>query len=316
MIVFGISKIFQTVVISLIYPTWLRNYYYLRTDMRLPLHTFTNQLFNLFSRKLFARYKSPAIKQLIFAASMVQFAHDTVVPDKASAEPKKQQVAGMFDDIAHRYDFLNRFLSGGLDIGWRKKALGCLKDLRPKKILDVATGTADVAIMASALLKPQSITGIDISDGMLEIGRKKVAKAGLSNTIELLNGDSETISFADNSFDAVTVAFGVRNFQHLEKGLSEILRVLRPGGKLVVLEFSQPKIPLVKSFYNLYMKVVTPKMGKLFSKNKNAYQYLDESIRKFPEGKEFINILDNTGYINTQSKKLSLGICSIYCGTK
>jgi demethylmenaquinone methyltransferase/2-methoxy-6-polyprenyl-1,4-benzoquinol methylase len=247
---------------------------------------------------------------------MTKFAHDSVVPDKASDQPKKAQVADMFDDIAHRYDFLNRFLSGGLDISWRKKALSYLKELQPKKILDVATGTADVAIMAADLLKPTSITGIDISDGMLEIGRKKINKLGLQNTIELLNGDSETINFNDNSFDAVTVAFGVRNFQNLEKGMAEILRVLKPGGKLVVLEFSKPKIPLVISFYNLYMKTVTPNMGKLFSKNRSAYQYLDESIQKFPEGNNFIQILDNLGYIKTHCKPLSLGICSIYCGEK
>lgn len=247
---------------------------------------------------------------------MTEFAHDKVVPDKDSTQTKKEQVAGMFDDIAYRYDFLNRFLSGGLDVGWRKKALGYLKELHPQKILDVATGTADVAIMASALLKPNRIVGIDISDGMLEIGRQKVARLNLENTIELLNGDSETINFENDTFDAVTVAFGVRNFQNLEKGISEIFRVLRPGGKLVVLEFSKPKLPLVKSFYNLYMKVVTPNMGKLFSKNRSAYQYLDESIRKFPEGNEFVRILDNTGYINTQCKPLSLGICSIYCGEK
>ena len=255
-------------------------------------------------------------KPLIFAFDMTQFAHDTVVPDKASQQPKKEQVAEMFDDIAHRYDFLNRFLSGGLDIGWRKKALGYLAAKKPLKILDVATGTADVAIMASRLLKPNSIIGIDISDGMLEIGSQKITKLGLQNTIQLLNGDSETISFATSSFDAVTVAFGVRNFQNLEKGMAEILRVLKPGGKLVVLEFSKPKIALVKSFYNVYMKFVTPNMGKLFSKNRSAYQYLDESIQKFPEGKDFLTILNNVGYINTQCKPLSLGICSIYCGEK
>ena len=247
---------------------------------------------------------------------MTEFAHDTVVPDKDSNSSKKQQVAAMFDDIAFKYDFLNRFLSAGIDIRWRKKAIKQIAGLHPKKILDVATGTADVAIMASGILKPEKIIGIDISDGMLEVGRQKVAKAGLGNIIELLNGDSETINFKNDSFDAVTVAFGVRNFQHLEKGLSEIYRVLKPGGKLVVLEFSKPKMPGVKSIYDLYMKVITPNVGKLFSKNRNAYKYLDESIQKFPEGKNFTQILDNLGYLNTYCKPLSLGICSIYCGTK
>ena len=247
---------------------------------------------------------------------MTEFAHDSVVPFKDSDSSKKEQVAQMFDNIAFRYDFLNRFLSAGTDIRWRKKALQQLNELKPKTILDVATGTADMAIMASAMLRPEKITGIDISDGMLEVGRQKVAKAGLQNAIELLNGDSETINFNDNSFDAVTVAFGVRNFQNLEKGLSEIRRVLKPGGKLVVLEFSRPKLPGVKTMYNLYMKIVAPNMGKLFSKNRNAYKYLDESIQKFPEGKNFTSILDNLGYSNTICKPLSLGICSIYCGTK
>lgn len=247
---------------------------------------------------------------------MTKFAHDSIVPDNTSDQSKKDQVAGMFDDIAHRYDFLNGFLSAGLDKSWRKKALACLKDLQPKKILDVATGTADVAIMASGLLKPDAITGIDISEGMLEIGRKKIKKLELQHLIELLKGDSETINFNDNSFDAVTVAFGVRNFQNLEKGLLEILRVLKPGGKLVVLEFSQPKMFFIKSFYNLYMRIVTPNMGKLFSKNRSAYQYLDKSIKHFPEGKNFTYILDNLGYKNVQYKPLSAGICSIYCGEK
>ncbi len=247
---------------------------------------------------------------------MTTFAHDSIVPYKESGLGKKQQVASMFNDIAFRYDFINRFLSAGIDVKWRKKAIRELIETRPKRILDVATGTADMAIMASAILHADKVIGIDISDGMLEMGKKKIQKLGLQDTVELLNGDSETINFDDNSFDAVTVAFGVRNFEHLEKGLNEIKRVLQPGGRLVVLEFSKPKMSLTKSLYNLYMKFVTPGLGRLFSKNRNAYQYLDESIKKFPEGKNFTNILDALGYKNTYSKPLSLGICSIYCGEK
>jgi len=247
---------------------------------------------------------------------MTEYAHDTVVPYKDSALDKKQQVAGMFNDIAFRYDFLNRFLSAGLDIRWRKNAIQQLVKHKPKTILDVATGTADVAIMASGILHPDKIIGIDISDGMLELGRNKVQKLGLQNTIELLNGDSETINFKDDAFDAVTVAFGVRNFENLEQGLAEILRVLKPGGKLVVLEFSKPQSAFVKPLYNFYMKTICPVAGKIFSKNRDAYQYLDESIKHFPEGKHFTNILDNLGYKNTYIKTQSLGICSIYCGEK
>lgn len=247
---------------------------------------------------------------------MVNYEHDNIVPDKESVESKKNQVASMFDSIAHRYDFMNRFLSVGIDISWRKKAIAYLNELNPQKILDVATGTADVAIMTAKILKPQSVIGIDISDGMLAVGRKKIKAAGVEKTIVLYNGDSADIKFEDNAFDAVTLSFGVRNFQHLEKGLSEILRVLKPGGKLVVLEFSKPKNTFVKGFYNLYMRVVSPKIAKMFSKNKQAYEYLDASIQKFPEGKDFTNILDKVGFKNNINKPLSLGICSIYCGTK
>lgn len=195
-------------------------------------------------------------KQLIFVAYMTKFEHDNIVPYKDSELSKKKQVADMFDSIAHRYDFLNRFLSAGIDVRWRKKAISYLKDIKPTKILDVATGTADVALMTEKILHPSSIIGIDISDGMLEIGRKKIKKNGVEKTIQLYNGDSADIKYSDNTFDAVTVAFGVRNFQQLEKGLSEILRVLRPGGKLVVLEFSRPKNTIIKGFYNFYMKSV------------------------------------------------------------
>ncbi len=246
----------------------------------------------------------------------MKYAHDTVVPDQHSVLTKKEQVANMFDSIAVRYDFLNRFLSAGIDQTWRKKALNQLIKQQPKYILDVATGTADVAIMASRLLHPEKITGIDISNKMLDIGRNKLKELKLDDTIELLNGDSETISFPDNTFDAVTVAFGVRNFENLEKGLSEIQRVLKPGGKLVVLEFSKPRNPVFKGLYNFYMKTICPAAGKIFSKNKTAYAYLDQSIKQFPEGKNFTLILDKLGFHNTYNKTLSLGICSIYCGEK
>jgi demethylmenaquinone methyltransferase/2-methoxy-6-polyprenyl-1,4-benzoquinol methylase len=247
---------------------------------------------------------------------MSEFAHDKVVPYKESGQGKKDQVADMFNDIAPRYDFLNRFLSVGIDVGWRKKALAELKSVKPKSLLDVATGTADVAIMAASILNPAKIVGIDISTGMLELGRKKLLKEGLGKQIELQTGDSEAINFPDASFDAVTVAFGVRNFANLEKGLSEIYRVLKPGGKLVVLEFSKPKIIGIQQFYNLYMGIVAPGMGKIFSKNRDAYQYLHDSVQKFPEGKAFTDILNQTGFKENTCKRLSLGICSIYTGIK
>jgi demethylmenaquinone methyltransferase/2-methoxy-6-polyprenyl-1,4-benzoquinol methylase len=247
---------------------------------------------------------------------MGKFAHDTVVPDIASNLSKKEQVAHMFNNIAPQYDFLNRFLSAGIDISWRKKALSLLKKDNPKKILDIATGTADVAILAANILSPEKIIGIDISDGMLELGRKKIATLNLQDTIELLQGDSEAIQFNDDSFDAVTVSFGVRNFQHLEKGLNEIKRVLRKGGKIVILEFSRPSMPGIQQLYKIYMSVLAPGIGKLFSNNRGAYQYLNDSVQKFPEGKDFITVLNTIGFHNTSFKRLSLGICSIYIGEK
>jgi demethylmenaquinone methyltransferase/2-methoxy-6-polyprenyl-1,4-benzoquinol methylase len=247
---------------------------------------------------------------------MTTYQHDTIVPFKGSEESKKKQVEKMFDKIAFRYDFLNHFLSAGIDIGWRKKAIKQLRSIDPKSILDVATGTGDMAILASRLLNAEKIIGIDISDGMLDIAKKKIEKLGLQQRIELLKGDSETIIFNSNSFDAVTVAFGVRNFQNLELGLNEIKRVLKPGGKLIVLEFTKPKLPVIKNFYNLYLNVITPWIGKVISKNKNAYQYLNESVQSFPEGKDFVKILNKLGYKNASCKTLSLGISSIYWGEK
>ncbi|MCO5235811.1 MAG: bifunctional demethylmenaquinone methyltransferase/2-methoxy-6-polyprenyl-1,4-benzoquinol methylase UbiE [Chitinophagaceae bacterium] len=247
---------------------------------------------------------------------MTQFEHDSIVPYKESELTKKQQIAEMFNRIAFRYDFMNRFLSAGIDVGWRKKALQQLKEENPKMLLDVATGTADMAIMAYELLKPDKITGIDISEKMLEIGKEKVLKSGLAPYIELQSGDSEAINFPGNTFDAVTVAFGVRNFEHLEQGLEEIQRVLKPGGRLVILEFSKPKITGITQLYNLYMKIVAPQVAAVISKNRKAYRYLNDSVQGFPEGKAFVGILKNLGFRNTSCKKLSLGICSIYCGIK
>lgn len=242
--------------------------------------------------------------------------HDTIVPFSDEKRSKKEQVADMFDQIAFRYDFLNRFLSGGIDVYWRKKAIGKLKSLQPKQVLDVATGTADVAMMTMKYLNPDKITGIDISAGMLDFGRKKISKAGLNGRIELLQADSENLPFSDNSFDAVTVAFGVRNFEHLQAGLAEMLRVLKPGGKLVVLEFSKPKAGWFKLLYRFYMNIITPGVGKFFSKNKNAYQYLNDSVQAFPEGQDFLNILNQTGFNNSELDRLSMGISTIYTGTK
>ena len=247
---------------------------------------------------------------------MAKFAHDEVMPFRQSELDKKDQVAQMFNSIAFRYDFLNRFLSAGIDKGWRKKAINQLKDLNPKLILDVATGTGDVAIMTYHQLHPEKIIGIDISEGMLEFGNKKLANLQLNKVIELQKGDSETIQFEGNHFDAVTVAFGVRNFQHLEKGLAEMQRVLKTGGKLVVLEFSKPTFAPVRAFYKFYMNVIGPSISKLFGSNKAAYQYLNDSVQAFPEGQTFLNLMNEAGFTQTYLKKLSLGICTIYCGSK
>jgi demethylmenaquinone methyltransferase/2-methoxy-6-polyprenyl-1,4-benzoquinol methylase len=246
---------------------------------------------------------------------MTQFAHDKIKPFSEEGS-KKAQVRSMFDHIAPRYDFMNRFLSAGIDVRWRKKAIQLFREDRPETLLDVATGTGDMAIMAARILKPRQITGIDISEKMLEIGRKKIEKEELGTKIVLAGGDGETINFPDNSFDGVMVAFGVRNFEHLEKGLAEILRVLKPGARLVVLEFSKPRLPGIRSLYNLYMGVIAPQMAKWFKQDKKAYQYLNDSAKAFPDRQQFEDILKQSGYSDTKWKPLSLGICCIYSGRK
>lgn len=246
---------------------------------------------------------------------MEKFGHDTVVPYKDSGLGKKQQVGLMFDDIASRYDFLNRFLSGGRDIHWRKKAIAELKQMAPKRILDVATGTADMALLLNQIISPNEIIGIDISEGMLEIGRKKISNLGKDHNIRLEKGDCEDLHYPDNQFDAITVAFGVRNFEDLEKGLHEMLRVLKPAGKLVVLEFSQPGNSKFRMLCKFYLSRIAPFLVQIFSK-KQAYQYLDKSIQAFPEGERFLRIMKKAGFTHTYLVPLSFGICSIYCGHK
>lgn len=247
---------------------------------------------------------------------MEKYSHDDVMPFKNSELRKKQQVADMFNRIAFRYDFLNRFLSAGIDVYWRKRAIKELVSANPQIILDVATGTADVAVMMAKYLHPKKIIGIDISEAMLELGKKKIVRHKLNALIELQTGDSEAINFPGETFDAVTVAFGVRNFESLEKGLLEILRVLKPESKLVVLEFSKPQKFFLRRLYNFYMRMAAKGVGKWVAKNCEAYEYLQESVNAFPEGKNFADILQKTGYRNIYFKKLSLGICTIYCGTK
>ena len=242
--------------------------------------------------------------------------HDDITPFDDPGRSKKEQIAEMFDGIASGYDITNRVLSAGIDVKWRKKAIIHLKKDQPGQVLDVATGTCDMAIICYKLLKPEKIIGIDISEQMLRLGRKKVEKEGLTAFIELQKGDSETINFADNSFDAVTVAFGVRNFENLESGLKEMRRVLRPGGKLIVLEFSRPRFKIFRSLYNVYMSIVSPEVARWFSQNKKAYQYLNQSARLFPERQKFVDILNRAGYSNTSFKPLSAGICCIYIGEK
>lgn len=239
----------------------------------------------------------------------------TVLPYNDTSVSKKQQVASMFDKIAWKYDFLNRFLSMGIDVWWRKKAIKSIKAIQPKAILDIATGTADLAI-AAMKLKPDHVTGVDISEEMLCIGRKKIEKKGLADKISLAYGDSENLQFEDNNFDAATVAFGVRNFEDLEAGLKEIHRVLRKDGQLAVLELSKPTMFPLKQLFNFYFKQILPFIGKFFSKDNRAYTYLPESVNAFPDGARFKVIMEKTGFKNVTFRPLTFGICTLYHGTK
>jgi demethylmenaquinone methyltransferase/2-methoxy-6-polyprenyl-1,4-benzoquinol methylase len=235
----------------------------------------------------------------------------TIKPYKDSALGKKEQVAQMFDTISENYDGLNRVISLGIDVKWRKEVLQIVGKNNPKQILDIATGTGDLAIMM-AELKPDKIVGLDISSGMLEVGKQKITEAKLSNKIEMIVGDSEEMPFKDNTFDAITVSFGVRNFANLHKGITEIARVLKPTGVLVILETSNPtKFPF-KQGYKLYTNFFLPIVGKLFSKDKVAYSYLSESANSFPFGTAFNNILQKNGFKHTKAKPVTFGVATIY----
>ena len=240
----------------------------------------------------------------------------TVTPYQNNEGTKKQQVAEMFNNISKTYDFLNHFLSLGIDIIWRKMAINELRNDKPKLILDVATGTGDFAFEALSMLKPEKIIGVDISQGMLNIAQQKIIKRNVSDRFEVILGDSEKLPFNENKFDAVTVAYGVRNFEDLQLGLADIKRVLKPGGKAVVLEFSKPKAFPVKQLYKFYFNYITPGIGKLFSKDARAYTYLPESVAAFPDGKTFTALMDKVGFKNTKCRPLAFGICSIYTGIK
>lgn len=241
---------------------------------------------------------------------------DSQVKPYSEEGSKKSQVSAMFNRIAPYYDLLNRVLSLGIDRSWRKKAIALLKDGKPRHILDVATGTADVALMTAHRLSPEQIIGIDISTEMLDIGRQKITKQGLDAIIELQEGDSENLPFPDNTFDAVTVAFGVRNFEHLENGLAEMHRVLKPGGQVVILEFSQPTAFPFKQLFHFYFRNILPVVGRMTSKDPKAYRYLYESVQAFPDGERFLEVLQKTGYKSNRCIPLTLGICSIYSAFK
>ncbi|MGV6828659.1 MAG: bifunctional demethylmenaquinone methyltransferase/2-methoxy-6-polyprenyl-1,4-benzoquinol methylase UbiE [Flavobacteriales bacterium] len=239
-----------------------------------------------------------------------------VTPYKDSNLNKKKQVEQMFDTISGNYDDLNRVISLGTDVGWRKKVLKMVNSKKPESILDIATGTGDLAIIFAKNTKATKIVGLDISEGMLAVAKKKIKNTSLDKKIEFIKADSENLPFNDNSFDTITVSFGIRNFEHLDKGLSEIYRVLKPTGLFVVLETSVPSKFPFKQGYHLYCNYFLPTVGKLFSKDKAAYSYLSKSASVFPFGKELNNILEKIGFINVVNQPQSFGVATIYKATK
>jgi demethylmenaquinone methyltransferase / 2-methoxy-6-polyprenyl-1,4-benzoquinol methylase len=239
----------------------------------------------------------------------------SVVPYKDKTTSKREQVAEMFDSISPKYDLLNHVLSGGIDILWRKKAIRQLRSFAPKRILDIATGTGDFALEALAL-NPDKIIGVDISEGMLNVGREKMKKRGVDHLIEMRSGDSERLPFADNEFDAVIVSFGVRNFENLFKGLTDMHRVTRVGGVCLVLEFSNPRAFPFKQLYGFYSNTILPLIGRIVSRDSSAYTYLPESVKAFPDGPDFLSVFEQAGFTKTKCIPLTFGVASIYIGQK
>ena len=246
---------------------------------------------------------------------MTKYPQESVKPYNED-EKKSVQVERMFDNIAPAYDQLNHTLSWGIDKSWRKKAINWLKPFQPQRIMDVATGTGDFAIQACRVLNPKELIGTDISEGMMNVGRQKVKDAGLEGRISFAKEDCTALTFPDNRFDAITVAFGVRNFEDLDKGLREMHRVLDTNGKLVILELSEPEWFPMKQLYALYSKVVIPTLGKLLSKDRSAYTYLPQSIKAFPQGEVMREIILKAGFSEANFKRLTLGICTLYTATK
>lgn len=240
----------------------------------------------------------------------------TIKPYSESSQSKKEQVTQMFDTISKEYDSINRIMTFGIDIKWRKRVIAIIAKKKPKFILDIASGTGDLAILAAQKTKATNIIGADISEGMLAIGEKKIIKLNLDNRIKMQVADSENLPFSDNYFDAITVAFGVRNFENLDKGIQEIHRVLKPKGVFVVLETSIPKYPIIKQLYLLHSNILLPLFGKLFSKDPKAYSYLSKSAKKFPYGDDFNNILRKNGFKEVRNLPQTMGVATIYVGNK
>jgi len=252
----------------------------------------------------------------IFYQNSAQLKHNEVVPYSDAEQDKKSQVTSMFDKIAPYYDFLNRLLTVGIDQRWRKKAIATLGNQHYSKILDIATGTADLPVMMKKRLNVDEIVGLDISPKMIELAKKKISEKGLSDTVSLEVGDSERLRFEDNQFQAATASFGVRNFSDLQQGLNEIYRVLDNRGKLMILEFSKPTIFPFKQLFNMYFKFILPAVGKLTSKDPKAYKYLYESVQAFPDYEDMADIIRKSGFTNVKYTPLTLGICTIYTGEK